>query len=104
MECKQCHEVYSYQFTDDFVNGICLPCQVQNRHDKWWASIQKELTAYNAAFKTDYDFNSFSFDSSIGIVNYKRLSDYPELKKVCKYEFEYWEEYRQQCLQPELPF
>lgn len=104
MECKQCHEVYAKQFHDDFVKGICLPCQVQNRHDKWWSTIQKELTIYNAAYGTDHDFNSFCYESSINNIQPKRLNAYPELKKVCKREHEWREEYIASNLQPELPF
>jgi hypothetical protein len=103
MECKQCHEDYAEQFHGDFVKGICLPCQVQNRHDKWWATIQQELAIYNSTFNTNHDFNSFCYDSSINIVKPKNLNAYPELKKVCKREQEWAQEYI--CsMQPELPF
>lgn len=104
MKCKQCHEDYAQQFYEDFANGICLPCQVQNSHDKWWAKIENELATYNSTHNTDYDFNSFCYDSSIAIIKHKDLGDYQELKKVCKAEGETWEEYRKRNLQPELPF
>jgi hypothetical protein len=104
MKCKQCDEAYDKQFHEDFVKGICLPCQVQNRYDKWWDKIQKGLLTYNTTNNSEYDFNSFSYDCSIGVIKIAYLSEYPELKKICKEEWECWEEYRQQQLQPELPF
>jgi hypothetical protein len=104
MTCKQCKEVYAEQFHEDFVKGICLPCQSQNDHDKWWAAIQKELTVYNATFNTDHDFNSFCYDSSINKIKSKSLNAYSELRKVCKREHEWREEYLTSNVQPELPF
>jgi len=104
MLCKQCRYDFDKLFHDDFVNGICLPCQVQNRYDKWWGKVKKELANYNSLHHADYDFNSFCYDSSIGVIKHKTLSNYLELKRVCKREYETWEEYRQQQLQPELPF
>ena len=66
--------------------------------------VQEELAVYNSDHRTAYDFNSLCYDSSIGDIKYKALGKYAELKKICKAEWETWEEYRQRYLQPELPF
>lgn len=102
MKCKQCNEVYAVQFHDDFVKGICLPCQVQARHDKWWTKVCKEILRYNHCKHTSYDFNSFCYDCSICKIKVGDLNDYDELKKICKREYEIWTEYLKRNQQLEL--
>lgn len=102
MKCKQCSEVYDTIFDEDFTKEICLPCQCQNRNDKWWGKVSKEISEYNHINSISYDFSSFCYDCSLFKIKLCDLDGYPELKKICKRECEIWTEYRTRNQQLQL--
>jgi len=60
--CRKCKEVYESRFVEDFVEGVCLPCQVEASRREWEMAVDGELELINEALNADYDFNSFCFD------------------------------------------
>jgi hypothetical protein len=88
-QCKVCNEQYGPKFVADFVDGICLPCQVQASHEQWEKDIETELKEVNRLLSSNYDFNSFCHDCWVcpeKIVHVLTLSSTPNLLDVYERE------------------
>ena len=94
--CTICKQVYSEPFIEDFKNGTCLPCQVNEWHDQWDKDVAKELLKFNAKLGANYDFNSFCYDCWVTpgkLIPALSQSETPILYDVYLRELEDKEEY-----------
>lgn len=94
--CTNCNEVFDEPFIEDFQNGICLPCQVNQWNDEWNRDVEAELVRFNAKLGTTYNFDAFCYECWMTpglLVPGLSQSETPILYEVYLRELENVEEY-----------
>lgn len=114
--CSHCYELFEKKFVEDFVDGVCLPCQSQIFIENEDRLDLECLAKYNKKHKTNFTIDSFWESAQNGEIEKSTCKGFPRMREILEWfemieaeylaEQEYWKNYQPTLFDnvSELPF